>query len=306
VSAGRAGLDNDPAEDQGLGVEFDPGRVQTLADAQTIIGALLAALTERDARIAQLEQQVATLTARLNQTSQNSSRPPSADPPGPPRRPPKGSRGGRRGAQPGHPQYLRAVVPAMAVTVVDHWPTVCRACQAPLRPESAGEPLCHQVTEVPPIVPVVTEHRRHRVSCPACATTTLAPLPADVPTRAFGPRLQATVALLSGRYRLSRREVAALCADLLGVALCVGSIQRLCVATAVALAAPVAALEGAVRQAPVVHSDETSWKVAPGQRGWLWVVVTTVATLFTIAASRGSIVITAACTRVDPSAILST
>jgi len=29
----------------------------------------------------------------------------------------------------------------------------------------------------------------------------------DVPTGAFGPRMQATVATLSGRFRLSRREV---------------------------------------------------------------------------------------------------
>ena len=38
----------------------------------------------------------------------------------------------------------------------------------------------------------------------------------------------------SGRYRLSRREVAAVCADLLGVDLAVGSVDELCQATAAA------------------------------------------------------------------------
>jgi transposase len=52
------------------------------------------------------------------------------------------------------------------------------------------------------------------------------------------------------------------------------------------LAAPVAELEHAVRQAPAAHADETSWREA-GQRCWLWVVVTAVATVFTLAPSRG-------------------
>ena len=90
----------------------------------------------------------------------------------------------------------------------------------------------------------------------------------EVPATAFGPRLQALVALLSGRYRLSRREVAALCADLLRVGLCTGSVQRLCAQTAAALRAPVAALEAAIRTAPVAHADETSWAEAGQHTRW--------------------------------------
>jgi transposase len=107
---------------------------------------------------------------------------------------------------------------------------------------------------------------------------------------AFGPRLQAIVAVLSGRYRLSRREVAAVCAELLGVPLALGSVDRLCQATAQALDGPVAELHAAVPQAAAAHADETSWREA-GQRCWLWVVVTAVATVFRIAPSRGSQVI---------------
>jgi transposase len=94
------------------------------------------------------------------------------------------------------------------------------------------------------------------------------------------------VALLSGRYRLSRREVAAVCGDLLGADLAVGSVDALCQATARALAEPVAELAAAVRQARVAHADETSGTQA-GQRQWLWVVTTTLITVFTLAASRG-------------------
>jgi transposase len=98
------------------------------------------------------------------------------------------------------------------------------------------------------------------------------------------------VAVLAGRYRLSRREVVGVCQDVLGAPLAVGSVDRLCQAAAQALAGPVAALVAAVQQAPAAHADETSWREA-GQRRWLWVVVTAVATVFTLAPSRGRAVI---------------
>jgi transposase len=150
--------------------------------------------------------------------------------------------------------------------------------------------VLHQVTEVPPVRAVVTEHWLHRVRCPACGTQTRATLPPDVPAGAFGPRLQATVAVLSGRYRLSRREVVGVCTEVLGAPLAAGSVDGLCQATAAALTVPVAELEAAVRAAPVVHADETGWRQA-GQRRWLWVVVTAAATVFAVAASRGGGVI---------------
>jgi transposase len=80
------------------------------------------------------------------------------------------------------------------------------------------------------------------------------------------------------------------CRDVLGAPLAVGSVDRLCQATAQALAAPMAALVAAVQQAASAHADETSWREA-GRRCWLWVVVTAMATVFTLAPSRGSGVI---------------
>jgi len=108
-----------------------------------------------------------------------------------------------------------------------------------------------------------------------------------VPRGAFGPRLQAAVALLSGRHRLSRREVAEVADDLLGAPLAVGSVDALGQATAQALAAPVAELEVAVRQAAAVHAAETGWR-QDRRRQWLWVVVAPLLSVVAIAASRGS------------------
>jgi transposase len=272
----------------------EPPLPQTLEAAHALIRVLWAELLAVRADLAGLQARVQELEARLGQNSSNSSRPPSADPPSTPKRPPAPPTGRRPGAQPGHPAHQRALVPAdEADVIVSHWPRQCRRCQAALAPEQApvvGEPVRHQVTELPPVRAHVTEHRLYHLQCPDCGTTTCAVLPAEVPSGAFGPRLQATVAVLSGRYRLSRREVAGVCTDVLGAPLAVGSVDELCHATAAALAAPVAEWETAVQQAAAAHADETRWRQA-GQRCWLWVVVTAFATVFTIAPSRGRVVI---------------
>lgn len=244
--------------------------------------------------IATLQAQLEKLTAQGKQNSTNSSRPPSSDGPKTPARPNRPPRSRQRGAQPGHRPHLRTLLPPEQVDlVVEHWPAQCPSCETPLAAESRAEvaaPVRHQVTEVPPVRPIVTEHRLHRVRCAQCGRATRAPLPPEVPKGAFGSHLQAIVALLSGRYRLSRREVVELSEDLLGVALAVGSVDKLCQATAQGLAKPVAELKQALPIAEAVHSDETGWRQA-GKGWWLWVVVTPFGTFFEVAASRGSAVI---------------
>ena len=254
--------------------------VATLEEALALLPVLWDEVVRLRARVQELE-------ARLGQNSSNSSRPPSANPPETPPRPPAPATGRKRGGQPGHPAHQRALLPPEQVDQsVAHWPAHCRQCAAPLAAEAVGEPVRHQVTELPPVRAVVTEHQLQHVRCAACGTTTCAVLPAEVPAGAFGPRLQATVAVLAGRYRLSRREVADVCTEVLGAPLAVGSVDGLCQATAQALAAPVAALQAAVQEAATAHADETGWREA-GQRCWLWVVVTAVATVFVLAPSRG-------------------
>src|SRR5918994_2613063 len=96
-------------------------------------------------RIAALEAEVAELKERLNQDSQNSSRPPSSDAPGIKRTPPRVPSGRKRGAQPGHPRYERPLVPVKQVKeVVPCKPSHCRRCGAALQ-GTDPQPLRHQV-----------------------------------------------------------------------------------------------------------------------------------------------------------------
>ncbi|HYY82262.1 MAG TPA: IS66 family transposase [Actinomycetes bacterium] len=255
---------------------------------------VVVALAQVAQRVVTLEAEVRELKARLGQNSTNSSRPPSHDPPQAPRRS-VAPTGRPPGGQPGHVAHQRAVVsPERVDRIIDHRPTRCGQCARALPVGSlAGlgdDFVAHQVTEVPPLRSEVTEHRLHRVRCPACGAQTRAALPLGVPRGAFGPRLQATVAVLSGRYRLSRREVADVCETVLDAPLGVGSVDGLCQATADALATPVAEVAATLPATPLANADETRWRQA-GQTRWLWTVVTPLATVFVIASSRDSRII---------------
>lgn len=254
-------------------------------EVQAYIRGLEAHIVTLEATVHALQEQVQTLQAQLNQTSRNSSRPPSSDPPQVSR--PRRARGQRRrGGQPGHPGQTRTLVPVEAVDeVVVLKPEQCQRCHAPLTGEDAA-PFRHQVIELPPIKPVMTEYQWHQLVCAACGATTRAPWPAGVPSGTYGPRVHATVALCTGAYRLSKRTTAQLMDDLFGVPMSVGTISQSEQATTRAVAAPVEAAQTFVHQQGVVHLDETSWRQGD-KRAWLWVAVTSFVTVFVVRLSRG-------------------
>src|SRR4051795_2075161 len=112
--------------------------------------ALLALLGNLHGELATLRQQVADLTARLGQDSQNSSKPPSTDGPAVKRRPPREPSGRRRGGQPGHPPHRRPLLPPDEE--IPCQPTACRRCGETLA-GSDPQPLRHQVIDLPPLKP---------------------------------------------------------------------------------------------------------------------------------------------------------
>jgi transposase len=168
--------------------------------------------------------------------------------------------------------------------VVPIKPERCHHCQHPLQGEDA-QPQRHQVTEIPPVKPVVTEYQLHRLVCPACGEATRAELPPGVPTGGFGPRIQATMALCTGAYHLSKRTVQALVEDLFGVSLGLGTIANLEQATTQAVAEAVAEAVAYVQTQPAADADETGWREGP-HRAWLWTAVTTGVTVFVVRLSR--------------------
>jgi transposase len=245
-------------------------------------------VTELSERVAKQDERIAELERRLKRNSRNSSTPPSQDPPGAPERKRAPVSGRGQGAQPGHPGRGRGLLPAAAVDLaVEHWPECCGCGHrfSERAREAVGRPARHQVAELPEIAVRVTEHRLQRQRCPACGAATRAELPAGVSGGAFGARLEAAVATLSVRNRVSRRDTVELADELFGVRLASGTVDAILGRTATALGEPHEDLLDHVRRAPAVNIDETGWRLK-GRRRTLWGAITPAAAVFRIAPDR--------------------
>lgn len=248
---------------------------------------------ERDARIAKLEAQVALLLARiaeleakLGQNSSNSNRPPSSDTPAARQaRPGKEPTGRSRGGQRGHKGWKRKLLPPEKVNrTQDCFPNRCRrrGCgkRLPRRPD--GKPLHHQVVEVPAIEPDVTDYLLHAVTCD-CGKVTRAQVPLGVPRGMCGPRLIALIGMLTGVYKMSRREAARLLGDVLGIDISLGALSESEADVSEAVAVPVEEARVHASEQATKNVDATGWRQA-GQARTLWTIATPLVTVFAIVA----------------------
>jgi transposase len=245
-------------------------------------------LAEANERLAAMEGQLKRMADSLAKlTSRNSSLPPSQDPPGT-TRPTKPPSGRRRGGQPGHKGSRRELLPQDRVTeAVDHDPEECGACEASLgRAARTGEPDRHQVIDLPPIEPIVVEHRCHAKRCSRCGATTTAGLPADVPRTTFGPSVAAFVAVMTAKYQLSKRNVQEMLSDFLGIKVSLGEVCNLEQRVSEALARPYEQAHAAIRNATRAWADETGWR-QDKERAWLWLATSPHLAVFRIDRNRG-------------------
>lgn len=257
-------------------------------DEPTEIEQLKAALVAERARSAELEGRVVKLEAELakalellGQNSSNSNKPPSSDPPS--ARQDKKKKGRRRGGQKGHRGSHRRLLPPEQVhAVVDLFPTECESCWKPLPEIPDKFAKRYQLTDLKPLAVHTTEWRRHLVECPCCGYKTRAKYDPDViPRSSFGPRLMAVVALLTGVYHLSRRQVVRLLRELLGVRMSLGSVSAIEMRVSEAVEPAVAEAMESGRAAAVKHADGTTWLLA-GTLLSLWVVATTAVPVFKV------------------------
>jgi transposase len=241
---------------------------------------------EQKKRIADLERELAL----RQQNSTTTSKPPSSD-----------GRAGRQrercrrlksrrkpGGQPGHPGHSRSLVPAERVNaIVDLLPDACRHCGRRFSArDEAGGPRRHQVTELPPIEPHITEYRCHGRRCRTCGQTTQASLPDEIVGQ-FGPQLTALIAYLTVVCRLPRAVVQRLLEGALQIPISVGSTQKAWEEASAAVAGPCAELQAALRHQRVLNVDETGHRTN-GDKRWMWALVARTFIVYQIATSRGS------------------
>jgi transposase len=237
-------------------------RLRQVAEAKdTEMAALRAALEA-------LRAEVADLRARLQASSENSSRPPSSD--GLAKPAPKSLRE-KTGRKPGRPEGQPGATLEMTGTpdeVIAHEPRCCAGCGASL----AGAPRAgaerRQVADLPEIRARVTEHRLVVRRC-GCGTLTRGQPPEGVSAPVqYGPRVSAiAVCLWHGQF-LSRSRTCQAMSELFGVPVSAGAVAGMTARIAGALGPFPEKARQEIAAAPVAHFDETGFRVA-GKLAWV-------------------------------------
>ena len=243
---------------------------------------------ELRSRIAELEKQVRDLLAQLGRNSLNSSLPPSRDSAEARKQRKKKTKGRRkRGGQKGHKRATRELLPADEV--IDHVPEHCYRCAAGLEGEDEW-PERHQVIDLPQLKGHVTEHRYHTVGCKQCGAKTTARRGDEYKHGAFGSRLSALVCLLTGSYRMSKRNVKELLSDVLGINIALGTVSKIEARATDALEAAHREVLTHIRSSPYVNMDETGW-IERNAKAWLWVASTSEVAYYAVKPERSSEVV---------------
>lgn len=238
-------------------------------------------------RLAPLQAQVVELEARLAKDSHNSSKPPSSDGFSKKPRSLRRKSGRKPGGQPGHEGTTLRQVAEPDVRIAHPLPERCDACGARL-PIEAARPTeeRRQVFDLPPIRFQITEHRGLEVQC-ACGKRHVSPFPEEVTQPvAYGAAIKGVAVYLTQYQLLSVDRSAQLLSDLYGVKLSAATIQASIAQAGAVLGPHVAQIAAAVREAPVVHFDETGQRVG-GRLHWMHSASTDTLTWYGSHAKRG-------------------
>lgn len=211
--------------------QFQPIYEQGADAVYNVIATLQATVTTQQEQIATQQEQMALLTrrvtqleAQLKQDSHNSSKPPSSDPPAHKPKSLRKSSGRKAGGQPGHPGRTLPLVDIPDVVVL-HTPPCCTGCGADLSATPASHIERRQVSDLPPLTLVVTQHRGQHKVCADCGHVTPASFPAGVsqPVQ-YGPRMQALGPYLRGYQLLPVHRACELLSDVFGAGMCPASL----------------------------------------------------------------------------------
>src|SRR5215207_1867918 len=180
---------------------------------------------------------------RPEKTSRTSSKPPSTD------RKERREQARPGGAKPGHEGHSRTLAQDPD-RVIEHRPACCPDCGL--------------------VLPVVEQHRRLAVTCPACQARVAAPRPAGAASTPFGARLHATAVYLKCFQALSYERLQRALSDLFGLTISQGGLRAMLRRAEARFAPGREAALSALRRAAVVACDETGVRIE-GSNSYHWV-----------------------------------
>jgi transposase len=146
-----------------------------------------------------------------------------------------------------------------------HTPPACDGCGADLANVRVEDTEVRQVTEIPVPMTTTTEHRAESKRC-ACGTVTKAAFPKGARGHAsYGPRIRAASLYLMSRQHLPFERTKEAMADLRGVSASTGFLDSVYSQGAEGLVGFLTSVLAQLRDADVVHMDETSDRLGKGK-----------------------------------------
>jgi len=163
----------------------------------------------------------------------------------------------------------------------------CPKCNTPLKRTTVR--ITHTVTDIPPfdsIKPITTQYQIERQWCKACHREVRIIPTGVVPGSRLGVNLLTLVMMWHYRMRLPFAKICEQLSILYEITVSAGTLALMVQKAQTFLGHEYEKLGREVRGSPVLHADETSWRVE-GKNYWCWTAATDKATVYRIDESRG-------------------
>ena len=144
--------------------------------------------------------------------------------------------------------------------------------------------------DIPPVTPVVTEHRIEGGHCPNCDKWVEAKVGDVMPRSTFGNRMILVTAWMHFALGVSVHKVVAWLCSMCQMTASAGGLTQAWKRVADHLEPLHDQIWNDIREARILHVDETSWRVS-GDTFWLWCFATKNTVLYVIDPTRGSKVV---------------
>jgi len=218
----------------------------------------LALIEKLQARIAELEHK---------KDSKNSSVAPSKDE----NRKTKSLRkksGKKSGGQPGHKGSTLNKFEKVD-QVIDHSPYYCQCCSK----ELTDAPKLHsvrQVVDIPPIQPIVTEHRSYERQCTHCGHLSRGAYPKGVKSPiSYGNNISTLISYFSTRHYISLNRIKEIMSDIFQVPMSEGTVVNKVKSFAESSKWIYEQIRQTLLESKWSGTDETGYRLN-GEKGWMW------------------------------------
>ena len=176
--------------------------------------------------------------------------------------------GRKQGGQPGH-EGSTLKMSEHPDQIIKYQPNYCTLCGSDLSELSSVLIGSRQSVELPPVRPVIVEHKIYEKVC-SCGHCTQSSFPTYLTAPiSYGPSVQALGAYFHTRQYLPYDRMKELFNDVMGLSLSTGTIRNIIKQTASKALPIYKEIKQRIKQAIAVGSDETSVRVN-GKRHWMW------------------------------------